>query len=153
MDILRIFAYYNKTISYCQGMNYIAGYLLVLIQNESDAYKLFHIVMNTYFANILTDSFNQLKVMFYQFDKCLSIFLSEIHQKLNVTACANSPRTRFFDCPARRLLTALPAHPPRRLLTCANRLSPPAYRMKTSTRPTSPCRGSSRSSRQRISTR
>lgn len=33
-SLLRIYAYFHKDISYCQGMNYIAGYLYLKTKNE-----------------------------------------------------------------------------------------------------------------------
>jgi hypothetical protein len=33
-SLLRIYAYFHKDISYCQGMNYIAGYLYIKTKNE-----------------------------------------------------------------------------------------------------------------------
>ncbi|EAR94523.2 TBC domain protein (macronuclear) [Tetrahymena thermophila SB210] len=81
-SLLRIFAYYNTDISYCQGMNYIAGFLYLIILNEAQTYKAFHTVMNTYFKQLLTDNFEQLKVVFYQLERLLSIFLPELADHL-----------------------------------------------------------------------
>ena len=33
-DILKTYAYYNKEIEYCQGMNFIAGFLLMVLKDE-----------------------------------------------------------------------------------------------------------------------
>ncbi|KAL4511896.1 hypothetical protein ABPG72_012741 [Tetrahymena utriculariae] len=81
-SLLRIFAYYNTDISYCQGMNYIAGFLYLIILDEASTYKAFHTVMNTYFKQLLTDNFEQLKVVFYQLERLLSIFLPELAEHL-----------------------------------------------------------------------
>lgn len=32
-SLLCTFAYYNRDISYCQGMNYLAGYLFIKTRN------------------------------------------------------------------------------------------------------------------------
>lgn len=59
-------------------MNYIAGFLYLVILDEGETYKAFHIVMNTYFNVLLTDNFDFLKVIFYQLERLLSIFLPEL---------------------------------------------------------------------------
>ncbi len=38
-DILKAYAFYNKEIEYCQGMNFIAGFLLMVLKNEETAFK------------------------------------------------------------------------------------------------------------------
>ena len=38
-DILKTYAYYNKEIEYCQGMNFIAGFLLMVLKDEQIAFK------------------------------------------------------------------------------------------------------------------
>ena len=38
-DILKTYAYYNKEIEYCQGMNFIAGFLLMVLKDEQTAFK------------------------------------------------------------------------------------------------------------------
>ena len=38
-DILKTYAYYNKEIEYCQGMNFIAGFLLMVLKDEETAFK------------------------------------------------------------------------------------------------------------------
>ncbi|KAL4471664.1 hypothetical protein ABPG74_008557 [Tetrahymena malaccensis] len=81
-SLLRIFAYYNTDISYCQGMNYIAGFLYLIILDEAQTYKAFHTVMNTYFKQLLTDNFEQLKVVFYQLERLIGIFLPELAEHL-----------------------------------------------------------------------
>ncbi|EGR34789.1 rab-like gtpase activating protein, putative [Ichthyophthirius multifiliis] len=81
-SLLRVFAYYNADISYCQGMNYIAGFLYLNILDEAETYKAFETVMNSYFSLLLTDNFEYLKVVFYQIERLLSIFLPELEQHL-----------------------------------------------------------------------
>ena len=38
-NILKTYAFYNKEIEYCQGMNFIAGFLLMVLKNEETAFK------------------------------------------------------------------------------------------------------------------
>lgn len=59
-------------------MNYIAGFLYLNILDEAETYKAFETVMNSYFSLLLTDNFEYLKVVFYQIERLLSIFLPEL---------------------------------------------------------------------------
>lgn len=77
-SLLRVYAFYHPDISYCQGMNYIAGYLYLMINDEEMTYKMFANVINNYFGKVFSKDFEQLKVMFYQFERLLSIFLPEL---------------------------------------------------------------------------
>ncbi|CAK9101795.1 Rab GTPase-activating protein 1-like [Durusdinium trenchii] len=45
-QILRSYAYHEPQIGYCQGMNYIAGVLLLVLGNVADAYQAFVVFMN-----------------------------------------------------------------------------------------------------------
>ncbi|KRX01411.1 Rab-GTPase-TBC domain [Pseudocohnilembus persalinus] len=79
-NLLKAFAYSNRGISYCQGMNYIAGYLYLIIKDETETYKQFHVIMNMYFQDLFTNQFERLKIMFYQLTRCLSIFLPKLSE-------------------------------------------------------------------------
>lgn len=39
MGILRAYAVYNPQIEYCQGMNYLAGLLLLVFEDAEVAFK------------------------------------------------------------------------------------------------------------------
>jgi hypothetical protein len=38
-SILKTYAFYNPEIQYCQGMNYITGFLLQVLKDEEMAFK------------------------------------------------------------------------------------------------------------------
>ena len=38
-DILKTYAFFNKEIEYCQGMNFIAGFLLMVLKDEETAFR------------------------------------------------------------------------------------------------------------------
>ena len=40
--ILKTYAYYNPGVEYCQGMNYLAGFLLSVFKVEEVAFKALH---------------------------------------------------------------------------------------------------------------
>jgi hypothetical protein len=39
IGVLRTYALYNPEIEYCQGMNYVAGFLLMVFEDEEIAFK------------------------------------------------------------------------------------------------------------------
>lgn len=39
--ILKVYAYYNKEIGYCQGMNYLAGYIHIRLRDVNHTYEVF----------------------------------------------------------------------------------------------------------------
>ena len=38
-ELLKTYAFYNKEIEYCQGMNFIAGFLLMVLNDEEMAFR------------------------------------------------------------------------------------------------------------------
>ncbi|CAD8161073.1 unnamed protein product [Paramecium octaurelia] len=81
-SLLRIYAFYNQEVGYCQGMNYIAGYIYLTFQDQVTAYKAFDRMMNLYFKDLYINDFSKLKIGFYQFDRLLQVFLPELSQHL-----------------------------------------------------------------------
>lgn len=53
--LLRTFAYYNKEIGYCQGMNYLAGYLYIKTRDEEEAYLVFERIMKERFWEVFAN--------------------------------------------------------------------------------------------------
>jgi hypothetical protein len=39
ISVLRTYALFNPEIEYCQGMNYVAGFLLMVFKDEEMAFK------------------------------------------------------------------------------------------------------------------
>jgi hypothetical protein len=73
-SLLRIYAYYHADISYCQGMNYIAGYLYIKTKDEEAAFRIFEYLMEQRFKELFANEFEVLKIKMYQFDRLLAIF-------------------------------------------------------------------------------
>lgn len=65
-------------------MNYIMGYLFINVRNEELTLKIFISLINQHFHNIFTKDLRKLKLLFYQFDRCLHIFLPELFEKFKV---------------------------------------------------------------------
>lgn len=79
-NILRATAYKQPTINYCQGMNYIAAFVLKFTNDEEEAFFfLLGLISYTDYGNIFTNDLEKLKQMFYVFDRLLFIYMPELH--------------------------------------------------------------------------
>lgn len=76
--LLRAYAYYHPEIGYCQGMNYIAGYLYIKSKDEEVAFRMFNYLMEKRFKELFANQFEVLKLKLYQFQRLLGIFHPEI---------------------------------------------------------------------------
>lgn len=65
-SLLRTYAYFNPEVSYCQGMNYIAGlvitslslgYLYLTFNDEQVTYKVFDKIMRSHFKDLFIKDF------------------------------------------------------------------------------------------------
>ena len=61
-------------MQYCQGMNYLAGYILLKNNCHQSTYGIFCQVMKKYFVGIFVNCFNGMKKKMYVFDRLFSIF-------------------------------------------------------------------------------
>ena len=90
-NILKTYAIVNPELDYCQGMNFIAGFLyLVLGQSESLAYGVLKEVINKFtMGNLFNSDLPLLKLQFYSLDRLISIVLSDLHFhfKVSITIC------------------------------------------------------------------
>ena len=82
--LLKAYASYNVEISYCQGMNYVMGFLYICIQNEEATFKAFTSLIDKFFQNFFSKDLAKLKLLFYQFDHCLNLFLPKIADHFKV---------------------------------------------------------------------
>lgn len=73
-NILKTYAFFNPEIEYCQGMNFVAGFLYLVFNDEEIAFKALHEVVERYeMTELLNSELLKLKLFFYQFDRLLSI--------------------------------------------------------------------------------
>jgi hypothetical protein len=79
--ILKTYAIVNPTLDYCQGMNFIAGFLyLSLDREESYAFAVLREVIQRYkMSHIFNTELSMLKLMFYQLDRLIAINLPDLH--------------------------------------------------------------------------
>jgi len=73
-DLLRTYALYNPEIEYCQGMNYVAGFLLMVLKNEEVAFKTLTVIVSKFgMADLFNPQLPRLKLFFFQMDRLISI--------------------------------------------------------------------------------
>jgi hypothetical protein len=59
-------------------MNYLAGFMFLVIMDEAETYKAFDILINKYFKDMFENEFERIKLMYYTLDRLFSIFLPEL---------------------------------------------------------------------------
>lgn len=79
--ILKTYAIVNPDLNYCQGMNFIAGFLyLVMDKEEALAFAVMREIIERYaMSNLFNTELPMLKLMFYQLDRLISINLPDLH--------------------------------------------------------------------------
>ena len=71
--------------NYCQGMNYIAGYYLIISnQDEHKAFYRFREFIKVYMTEIYIHSFKNLQGYFYVLDSIIKNYLPAIHANFKV---------------------------------------------------------------------
>lgn len=95
-NVLKVVAVSNNGIRYCQGMNYIAEFLLELTGNEESAYYLFiGFFEYTEYPLIFAQDLERLKLFFYVFKRLISLFEPELFSFFN----SNSVDVKCFMPP------------------------------------------------------
>ena len=84
-NILKVATKQIPSIYYCQGMNHIASFLLVLCEeNEEEAFYLYLcILLGTDYCNIIDDDLTKLNSFFYCFERVLNLMFPEMYNFLN----------------------------------------------------------------------
>eukprot|EP00347_Sterkiella_histriomuscorum_P016146 403354306 len=78
--ILKTYAIINPNLDYCQGMNFIAGFLYLLFQKESLAFAVMREIIAKYqMSQLFNTELPMLKLTFYQLDRLISIKLPDLH--------------------------------------------------------------------------
>lgn len=80
-----MYAYYDPLISYCQGMNFLMGFLFNFIQDEEITFKCFAVLLEKMLRNLLTQDLKRIKLYFYQLDKLISKFLPNLAEHFAVS--------------------------------------------------------------------
>ena len=94
-NILKTFAVVNKNLDYCQGMNFVAGFLFLLFGKEALAYGVLKELISKFkMSETLNKELPMLKLNFYQLDRLISIVLPDLHAHFKVNFALNLPRTK-----------------------------------------------------------
>ncbi|EDV28477.1 Growth hormone-regulated TBC protein 1-A [Trichoplax sp. H2] len=81
-DVLIVYGHYNKGVGYCQGLNYIAAMLLLVIKDEESTFWLLVALTMNLLPNYYSKGLNDLIVDQAVFDKLLSKKLPDLHAHL-----------------------------------------------------------------------
>lgn len=79
-NVLKTYAYFNQEIEYCQGMNFIVGFLLMVFRDEELAFKALNELVERFnMADLFNSDLPRLKLFFYQLDRLISIVEPDLH--------------------------------------------------------------------------
>lgn len=79
-NILHTYAIVNSNLDYCQGMNFIAGFLFIMTRDEALSFQLMKALIKKFDMAVLFNTETpMLKLNFYKLDRLISIFLPDLH--------------------------------------------------------------------------
>ena len=79
-NILLSLAYIHPNITYSQGMNYIAEFLLLFSKNEEFFINIFNSLLeSTDYSDLFVNELKRLNQYFYVFDRLINIYLPEVY--------------------------------------------------------------------------
>lgn len=83
--ILKTYAIINPNLDYCQGMNFIAGFLYLLYGSEALAFAVMREIIAKYrMSQLFNTELPMLKLSFYQLDRLISLMLPDLHSHFKV---------------------------------------------------------------------
>jgi len=98
VNLLHAYAVEDPGMEYCQGMNFIAGFLYLVTKSEAQSFALFKNMLKKYeMTDLMNTETPKLKLSFYRLDRLISICLPEMHQHFkeeNISSALFS--TSFF---------------------------------------------------------
>ncbi len=96
-NVLSSYALVNPKLNYCQGMNFMVGFLLMSFEHEEHiAFGVLKEIVERYqMSHLFNPELPQMKMMFYQMDRLICLNLPDLHQHFKVSAPADPAcRTR-----------------------------------------------------------
>ena len=83
-NILKVTSKVLPTVNYCQGMNHIASFLLIVCdENEEETFYLFlSILLSTDYCSLVINDLLKLNSFFYSFERLLNIMFPEMYNYL-----------------------------------------------------------------------
>ena len=95
-NVLKTYAFYNPDVSYCQGMNFIAGTFLLLFRDEGLSFKcLIGLVKKFNMGPIFEVGVPKLRCMLYQLDQLIEIRLPNVHKVFKLEGVSSG----YFSSP------------------------------------------------------
>jgi len=95
-NVLITLANVYPEMSYCQGMNYIALFLLEVTNNEEKSFDIFSAILaKTEYSKLSLNEFELMKKYFYVFERLICIYLPELY----TTFKRNNINANFFISP------------------------------------------------------
>lgn len=83
-SILFTYAVVNPDLDYCQGMNFIAGFLFLFLRDEALAFAVMRQVINIYeLSTLFNTELPMLKQNFYRLDRLIAILLPDLALHFN----------------------------------------------------------------------
>ena len=80
-NILKTYAFFNPEIEYCQGMNFVAGFLFLVFLDEEDSFNALMRVAEIFdMSHLYKRELPKLKLFFYQLDRLIALELPDLHQ-------------------------------------------------------------------------
>ena len=80
-NVLKTYAFFNPEIEYCQGMNFVAGFLFLVFRDEQLCFKSLMRVAEIFdMSSLYKKEMPMLKLFFYQMDRLIAIQLPQLHQ-------------------------------------------------------------------------
>jgi ecotropic viral integration site 5 protein len=84
-NILHANAVADLSMEYCQGMNFMAGFLYLCINEEATAFSLLkHVIRHGEMATLMDTTQPMLKACFYKLDRLISLHIPDLHQHFKV---------------------------------------------------------------------
>lgn len=85
--ILKTFAYYDKSIDYCQGMNYLVGFLRYVLPDDETSFKALIVLIDKYkLREIYKKDMPLLFFSFFVIEILLNKFVPELHLHLKLNS-------------------------------------------------------------------
>ena len=84
-SILKTYAIVNPALGYCQGMNFIAGFLFLATGSEALAFAVLKELVEKFdMGNLFDQELPMLKLNFYLLDRLIGVLLSDLHAHFKV---------------------------------------------------------------------
>lgn len=77
--MLKLFAFYNNAVSYTQGMNFVMGFIFLVMEDEELTFRCFAALTDQLLKDVLMYDLKYIRVFFYKLDRLLAIYLPKIH--------------------------------------------------------------------------